>query len=761
MQRNKLTAWFCSETFCIITISFVFLCSFTRIIISKTHVLSHDSIEWYGLFQYFCDSFFNGYWPFWNPYTHVGEPFYYNYAQFPLLEPVMFIGILTGKFLRADILTLYHWIFLIQLLCMNIGTYLFLRRFYNHRFTRVVLFIIITFSSVSLISLRLLGILQVFYWAPWILFVLFRWFEDKKLFNWILLSTFTGLSFCQYGVVYSLFFVFVLMMTFFLKNKVNLKRMLPGPKRKNLKLIFLSFVIVVALSSPLWTTALFDINKIVPVARTLDGITKGFLISLEEIQTANPSARNSTMLQDFPGLINPYFPHAFLKGWYGNIFNGAVLTESFLYIGILPLFLAIYGIIFSRHRYKLNFLILLIVTGTVMLGPKCVFFKVFFYIFPLMRFTRYPMQFFPFFLLTLYYFAGLGIDHVLYNYEKLKTGLRSGSVKLPFISQTLILKLLSVFGIFFVICFLTNKFSMEIRYLIYFYGLCAVFFLLLKRALTIARFGKLIIGVFIVTDLFIFNYANRPLMYLERDVPFSTEAQVPQLTERVLYSEISEVIPRFTSLLFRRASVQKNVDNPSKSTFFELKNFNVLTSIPNNNLKVVTGVSEPTIRMYYKAIPYKEQHLDRYFKDPGEEDTLRNVLFINDKAVDEELLYDPGHEGEISLDNSFDYRMLSYNPSDIRIEVSTKDKGFLYFSDGYDDCWNAYVDSKPVDLYRANINFKAVIVPPGTHTVRFVYKPTFHILALVSYFSAILTVVVFLWYLAIQSHSFGTVWSHK
>ena len=47
----------------------------------------------------------------------------------------------------------------------------------------------------------------------------------------------------------------------------------------------------------------------------------------------------------------------------------------------------------------------------------------------------------------------------------------------------------------------------------------------------------------------------------------------------------------------------------------------------------------------------------------------------------------------------------------------------LYVSDTFYPGWKAYVDGKEVAIVRANYMFRAVPLPPGGHTVRFVYDP--------------------------------------
>ncbi|OGP91872.1 MAG: hypothetical protein A2157_06335, partial [Deltaproteobacteria bacterium RBG_16_47_11] len=57
------------------------------------------------------------------------------------------------------------------------------------------------------------------------------------------------------------------------------------------------------------------------------------------------------------------------------------------------------------------------------------------------------------------------------------------------------------------------------------------------------------------------------------------------------------------------------------------------------------------------------------------------------------------------------------------IRVKAAQNAFLVLSDTYFPGWKAYLDGKPVKIFRANYNFRAVSIPPGKHEVKFVYHP--------------------------------------
>lgn len=59
----------------------------------------------------------------------------------------------------------------------------------------------------------------------------------------------------------------------------------------------------------------------------------------------------------------------------------------------------------------------------------------------------------------------------------------------------------------------------------------------------------------------------------------------------------------------------------------------------------------------------------------------------------------------------------------VRIRATAAEPAQLILADTYYPGWHAKVDGKSVDIHPANVAFRAVAVPPGTHTIEFDYKP--------------------------------------
>jgi len=78
---------------------------------------------------------------------------------------------------------------------------------------------------------------------------------------------------------------------------------------------------------------------------------------------------------------------------------------------------------------------------------------------------------------------------------------------------------------------------------------------------------------------------------------------------------------------------------------------------------------------------------------------------------------------DLKYKNELEYSVERYDYNSFDMNVFSPESGILYWADGYDKNWHAYIDGKEIPIYRANINFKAVILPKGTHKIIFAYNP--------------------------------------
>jgi uncharacterized membrane protein YfhO len=68
-------------------------------------------------------------------------------------------------------------------------------------------------------------------------------------------------------------------------------------------------------------------------------------------------------------------------------------------------------------------------------------------------------------------------------------------------------------------------------------------------------------------------------------------------------------------------------------------------------------------------------------------------------------------------------RIVTYRNTEVVIDVEAAADGYVVLSDPWHPWWQASVDGQHVPMLRANVLFRAVWVPTGSHTLRFEFRP--------------------------------------
>jgi len=68
-------------------------------------------------------------------------------------------------------------------------------------------------------------------------------------------------------------------------------------------------------------------------------------------------------------------------------------------------------------------------------------------------------------------------------------------------------------------------------------------------------------------------------------------------------------------------------------------------------------------------------------------------------------------------------RLARYHNTEIEIEVEAPEGGILVLNDVWHPWWRANVDGQPAEILRANVLFRAIVIPSGKHVVRFGFHP--------------------------------------
>lgn len=111
----------------------------------------------------------------------------------------------------------------------------------------------------------------------------------------------------------------------------------------------------------------------------------------------------------------------------------------------------------------------------------------------------------------------------------------------------------------------------------------------------------------------------------------------------------------------------------------------------------------------YEVISKKEDIVKRFYSDMFD---YRKKLI-----VEESISFKRNQKSDGNV------KILKYSPQNIAIVADTNSDALLFLSDNYYPGWKAKVDGKEAKIYRADYAFRAIILPEGKHEVVFYYNP--------------------------------------
>lgn len=700
-----------------------------RWLVSKEVIVSHDTLRFYGIFGYFADSIINGHLPLWNPYMNCGEPFFLNIDVVRSWDPQTIFLILLLKFrlIKSTFLTLYQIDLFIRYLIFIIGGYCFFRYTLKHRISALIAFIVLAFSFVTSTYLRQHGFILVVYLLPWILLFGIKMLEQRNISSYILFAVLLGLAIPAYNSMFLITFLLIFGISVVLVKTadagiINIM--------KDYKIIIFSILILILVSLRIIPLMNYFNNYAVPKGRELI-----------------PGSTHSGHL-DFMGLFLPNY-------YIDNFYDRAGITEASLYIGLLPLVFVFLGIFYSNNKYKINFLAATVIIMFLMQG---IFYPLFNDIIPFFKMIRNMHTFCYFFLFCLCFFAGTGIDVIADAVTSQEKSNRS-YLKIPFYA-------ISAVVISLCLVYVKKRFpdvfevSLKVVYFTAFFAFYSLFSfkILSDNNLGInKRFGVIIF--FILIDLFMAN-----IYIIDNNTISKNDARLPSLPKgvqqarypinRVWEWEIpDDLLNRFA---FDGVIYKKHIGNipvgnmPVTSLtdlhfielrgYYEFKNSKIHPDVRD----IIAGVKSDMLRLISQCVVKEHSGVLNVLENIDKE-TIENIVLLEEDLPEEfshlSVEFDKIRKNMPDLG---EIKVLDYKENEVLITVDAKQDALLYFSDGYDTYWNAYVDGHKTKIYKANLNFKTIPVKKGYHNIHFLYNPRFYITSIFIYLIAIISIAVLL-----------------
>jgi hypothetical protein len=388
--------------------------------------LRHDHLYWgVPVYGFFAESVALSRLPLWNPFTHGGEPFYLPLFQLRLLDPLALLVALAGRWLGADPITLYGWDRFVRGVVIGVGSYLLLRLWARHLLTRLSLIPIVLLSSMQWSIVRQMAIAEQYLIAPLVLLFLLRivYLGDSRWRNWLAAALLLGLNFQSYfftgiAIVLTIFVVGLVLFRRPLLRRLWRRPGLPGR-------LAATATIVLAMVLPS-VVLLSESRLFIFPPRVVD-----YPYEDREPNQGPPQHEPAEQIRSSRPLLFPYRLQ-FHVGTYSAPSDFVQMlaplaseyarpsgrswgkpSEAFVYIGMLPLAVALLGLIAGRDSLKRVWMLTLVSVGLLMLGPQAFVHALLYWGFPPLWFVRNMHTLVLFFVLALLYFYVLGCNRIL------------------------------------------------------------------------------------------------------------------------------------------------------------------------------------------------------------------------------------------------------------------------------------------------------------------------------------------------------------
>lgn len=365
-------------------------------------IFSHDTIWHFGMAHYFYNMLMKGYVPYWDVYHYCGQPFYYNMGIGHLFDINTVLLILCNRIMGCSLLGIYHWDVAIKMMLAAIGVYAAVRQTNRFIVSNYVVLIAFVFSSFTLMALRQGGNLTAFSWTPWAVWFFLRLRREFTVANMAGCALFLGMTFTSYQAGYVCTFLQIFFVSLFFNDRAWLASLFKEQNRRRVCAVGIAIVLLLSLQA---IAVFIEKDRSVPVVRQL--------ITGKADQSFVPRAGVSpSMPGDYLGLVVPAIP---AERWKQKGFS-----ESTLYIGIIPLLLALAGILYSRQRLSLNFRLTGLLLVALSLELKFRLGIIGAMLFPFLYYARHMELFQPFVIFVLIYFVGQGTDILLEKVSRMK-----------------------------------------------------------------------------------------------------------------------------------------------------------------------------------------------------------------------------------------------------------------------------------------------------------------------------------------------------
>ncbi len=700
--------------------------------------------------------------PLWNPYNYSGIPLLAT-LQPGVFYPPNFIYILFPFNL------VWNWLIVLHFTLSAVTIYSLLKFLKTSYVAALAGGITFMLSDYLMSVHNLLSHLFPVTWTPLVIMFFLKFFETGRQKHIVMCSLFLSLQFLAGApeiLIISVFIMFILLFSIerFIEKDIDISK-----KIKACLLIFLIYFLVSAI-------------QLMPFLELNFNSIRNKGLSYEEAVIWSFNWHD--------------FIQFFIPNYFGYNLNNTKywLNQSWLktiYLGIMPFYLSILFFL-NKDKKKWILLFFVFISFALAFGKNTWIYQYLFHV-PPFNSIRYPVKFLYLFFFVIAMTTGFGLDILIKDVKEKSKRMKACIVIASFAGLLFALgwgaveyfrdDIISLFDVYGIKPDKYNYIEKNVqnirRFLLMSFLICTGLFVYL-------RFKKKEIFLYVLVgllglDLFTANYGYYKLArwdsYIKRDDIVDTISSNDGIGRYMLTPRTMEEFPSWPldrmvvspgyASLFELFSIDGQevlrINNHDKmlkmiknspslenaKRFFDITDVRYLISsykITDNDFEIVNEM----------PVNEKNAYIYKYLGSPGRFLMFNKVICVNDSKAAEEKLIDNSvdlrseiilidkEKEKVKLEGeglAGTARLLSYRANKVFIECNAKTDAFLYVSDTHYPGWRAYIDGKRTEIYRANLAFRAVKIPAGTHRVEFRYIPlSFYIGFVVTIFGVLLCI---------------------
>jgi len=684
----------------------------------------------------------NGVFPFWNPYSFGGMPFFAD-PQIAILYPFNFLlqffvsnSYLSPLIVQISIVAHY---FLLSIFCYYLG-----KEFKFDNFASLAFSIMFTYSSYMIIHMIHMNLIETVVWLP-LLFLLILKFVNKKKYIYIMIAGVIMAVSILAGYPQSFFYNYIFLAVFLLYRLVlSIKNKDYGSVKIIATGCIIFFVVSICISSvQLLPTYVLSENSS-RVDTGYEFAKQGSVHPLDIITLFVPKIFGTFNWNKSAEEISYWS----VKSNGGHQEGSYMYTVSTLYLTILPLIILIPAIVFSFKK-KLQFfpmIFFLSVSIIVILfsfGGNFFLHQMFYYFVPFFNRFRNPGHITYLFAFSMLLISAFGINEILMNKIELK---KYFSLKyfLILASILILVFLLANSGLFKandgpssdpqVNSWITKQINV---FVFLSFAYLAVLYFYFTDKINPGSF-RIILLLILVIDIYVFAY-NQNNGDTNPAALYSQNSNLINQVKEDLKDELFRVNMRDgRNMLFQRYQgavdgihLLEGINVLNLNRLFPINkegNSNQLLDLMNVKYKIkVDDKSKsmsmmmnegylPRARMFYDVKVITDENLLKDYMKSNEYDYKRTLVL--EKTPTNMSL--PKTDTASKINSSV--KVTEYELNKIKLDVDTDENGFLFLSEIYYPDWKAFVDGKEAEIYRADYSLRAVYLEKGKHTVEFIYE---------------------------------------